>query len=118
MLHHVFWPPNSTYRELLLHYVNTVREKYSNCHIVFDGYRKPSLKDHEHVRRTAKLKSIDINFTMDMKVLVKREDFLSNSTNKTQFISELTCMLWEDGQEVTVSELDADIDIVRVALEV
>ena len=26
MLHHVFWPPNSTYRELLLHYINTVRE--------------------------------------------------------------------------------------------
>ena len=55
---------------------------------------------------------------MDMKVLVKREDFLSNTTNKTQFISELTRILREDGQEVTVSEGDADIDIVWVALEV
>ena len=49
MLYHILWPPNSTYREHLLQYVNTVREKYSNCHVVFDGYRKPSLKDQEHV---------------------------------------------------------------------
>ena len=61
---------------------------------------------------------MDINFTMDMKVSVKREDFLSNNTNKTQLIVKLTSMLRADGQEVMLLEADADIDIVQVALEV
>ena len=57
LLHRVYWPGNVTYRVLLAHYVNTVRNIYGTCHIVFDGYGIPSIKDHEHARRSAKLKS-------------------------------------------------------------
>ena len=90
MLHHIFWPPNVTYKYLLLHYISTVREVYGSCHVVFDGYGTLSLKDHEHVRCSVKRKSMDIKFTMDMKVSVKSEDFLSNNTNKSEFIAKLT----------------------------
>ena len=112
LLHHVFWPSNVTFRDLLDHYVKSVRKDYGTCHIVYNGYSIPSVKDQEHVRRSAKLKSKDIKFTLDMKVSVKREDFLSNTNNKTLFISKLSELLENDGQTVT------DTDIVKVALEV
>ena len=49
---------------------------------------------------------------------LKREDFLSNSSNKTQLIQKLALLLVQYGQDVTHSTADADIDIVRVALKV
>ena len=52
LLHRVHWPANTTFRELVNHYVETVRRKYGSCHIVFDGYNIPSIKDHEHARRS------------------------------------------------------------------
>ena len=53
-----------------------------------------------------------------MRVSLKKEDFLSNTNNKTLFIQKLRHLLLMDGQEVTVSDGDADIDIVCVAIEV
>ena len=118
LLHHIHWPLNLTYRGLLSHYVETVRKNHGKCHIVFDGYGIPSVKDHEHLRRSVKQKSRDIKFSLEMKVSVKKEEFLSNKNNKTLFIKELSDMLEKDGQEVTISEADADTDIVCVALQV
>ena len=53
-----------------------------------------------------------------MKVSVKKQEFLSNIRNKISFICELCGKLLEDGQNVTLSKTDADIDIVKVALKV
>ena len=118
MLHQVFWPPHVTYLELLDLYVKSVRRQYADCHVVFDGYNEPSIKDQEHLRRTSTIKTPEIQFTVDMRVAVKHEDFLSNSTNKVLLISKLYEALVIDGQEVTVSKSDADTDIVQVALKV
>ena len=75
LLHQVHWPKNCTYHDLLDHHVGTVRKLYGDCHVVFDGYDIPSIKDHEHVRRSAKARSMEIQFTDDMNVVTKREDF-------------------------------------------
>ena len=96
----------------------TVRRLFGTCHVVFDVYSIPSTKDHEHARQSANQRSGDVVFTSEMKVSVMREDFLSNKNNKTLFITKLSSLLQCDGQEVTLSEADADIDIVRIALKV
>ena len=57
-------------------------------------------------------------FSLDMKVTIKREDFLSNRNNKMSFIQKLSLMLEKDGQMVTLSLSDADTDIAKVAIEV
>ena len=93
LLHHVHWPENVTFRELMNHHTVAVRSKYGTCQVVFDGYSIPSTKDHEHARRSAKLKSRDIEFSEEMKVAVKREDFLSNNNNKSLFIAKLAAFL-------------------------
>ena len=118
LLHHLHWPENVTFGELLNHCVASIRSKYGSCHIVFDGYKIPSTKDHEHSRRSIKLKSCDVHFSEEMKVSTKRDDFLSNNNNKSLFISNLARVFQLDGQDVTLSEADADIDIVRVAMQV
>lgn len=64
------------------------------------------------------MKSKEIQFTYDMTVTTKREDFLSNSKNKALLISKLRLQLENDSQNVYVSQTDADTDIVKVALKV
>ena len=117
-LHKVFWPQNATYGELLSLYVKAARKYYGNCHIIFDGYDKASIKDSEHERRGSKLKQLEVQFSDDMKVSLKREEFLSNSKNKSNLIRKLAPLLESDTQLVTMSTSDADTDIVKVALQV
>ena len=117
-LHKVFWPQNATYGEVLSLYVKAARKHYGNCHVVFDGYDKASIKDSEHERRGSKLKQLEVQFSDDMKVSLKREEFLSNSKNKSNLIRKLAPLLESDPQLVTMSTSDADTDIVKVALQV
>ena len=85
-LHKVFWPQNATYGEVLSLYVKAARKHYGNFHVVFDGYDKASIKDSEHERCGSKLKQLEVQFSDDMKVSLKREEFLSNSKNKSNLI--------------------------------
>ena len=117
-LHKVFWPQNTTYGKVLSMYVKAARKHYGNFHVVFYGYDKASIKDSEHERRGSKLKQLEVKFSDDMKVSLKREEFLSNSKNKSNFIRKLAPLLESDAQLVTMSTSDADTDIVKVALQV
>ena len=112
LLHQVDWPSGITFLELLLHYATFVKAKYVSCHVVFDGYEESSVKDHEHIRRSTKIKCKEILFMNEMKVTTKREDFLSNVKNKSLLISKLKTALENDGQTVMISKSDADTDIV------
>ena len=82
------------------------------------GYDIASVKDHEHIRRSSRVKTKEMQLTDEMKVTIKREEYLSNSKNKTLLISKLKHHLEYDSQEVTVSRADADTVIVKVALKV
>ena len=59
-----------------------------------------------------------MQFSDDMKVSLKREEFLSNSKNKSILIRKLAPLLESDAQLVTISTSDGDTDIVKVALQV
>ena len=54
MLHRVYWKTGSSYKELVSHCINYMKDIYgSGSTVVFDGY-SASTKDHEHTRREAK----------------------------------------------------------------
>ena len=52
-LHKVDWSTCVTYADLISKYVVYVQVKYLNCVVVFDGCDNPSVKDHEHMRRSS-----------------------------------------------------------------
>ena len=56
LLHQVDWPVGVLYSDLLSHFVVSVRKRFGSCHIIFDGYDTPSVKDHEHIQRSSQVK--------------------------------------------------------------
>ena len=118
LLHQVDWSTSVTYADLLSQYFASVRKKFGDCIVIFDGYDTPSVKDHEHIRRSSGNKCKEIHFTKDMRVTSKREKFLSNNKNKTLLISVLQTELENDSQQVIVAQGDADALIVKEALQV
>ena len=81
-----------------------VRHRYGTCSIAFDGYSsRPSLKDHEHKRRTGKA-SADIQISPEMNAHRNQQLFLANEKNKVQFINLLSHYLRLDGHAVIQSE--------------
>ena len=116
-LHRVKWPPNATYKELIMQYLRYVKSKYGICCIIFDGYTAgPSIKDHEHERRKTGKSSADIKIEEKLLIALSQELFLSNKKYKTQFVNILRHYLIVDGHRVIQSEGDADTDIVTIAL--
>ena len=56
LLHRVKWGKKMLYQEVSKQYVSYVRGKYGESCIVFDCYeQRPSIKDHEHLRRVKKV---------------------------------------------------------------
>ena len=96
----------------------TVRRRFGTCHVIFDGYETPSVKDHEHMRRSSQIKCKEFQFTNLMKVTTKGDEFLSNKKDKAQLISRRKIMLESDGQNMSVSMTDADTAIAQEALQV
>ena len=117
LLHRVRWAKNAIYKDVAKQYVRYVRAKYGQSCIVFDGYQQgPSIKDHEHQRRIGKT-CAEIQLKESLEAHNSQQAFLSNESNKSQFISLLTKYLKEDGQIVHNSTGDADTLIVKRALE-
>ena len=118
LLHRVPWPTGATCSSICQTYVDYVTWHYGcMCvSIVFDGYGSSSTKDAAHKRRNAKHSCPCINFQEDMVCSVKREDFLSNASNKVQLI-KLVCNHFEaNGMKVTICPADADLPIVTETL--
>ena len=101
-------------------YIKYVRNQYGKCNIVFDGYEsnEGSTKDQEHQRRIGWNKtSADIVVKTGNIAHGSQEAFLTNTKNKTQFVSLLTKHLQEEGNMGVICEEDADTQIAKVALE-
>ena len=100
----------TTLEELCENYVQYVRKHYKTCTVVFDGYRVPSTKSDEHLRRS---KGVKKGPTVDVKecngVLFPQDRFFSDEENKSQFIKLLGQKLKKDDQQVKICEGDADI---------
>ena len=117
LIHRVKWLKRETYSDIAKKYVSYVHHNYGHSCIVFDGYNHgPSIKDHEHQRRLKKT-CADIQLGEFMEAHHSQQIFLSNESNKSQFISLLSQHLEADGNIVHVADGDADTMIVSCALQ-
>ena len=71
-------------------YCQYVTGKYGAAVVIFDGYKQSSTKDNTHQRRTGGKTARSVIFSDDMKLTMKKDHFLSNSSNKQCFINMLS----------------------------
>ncbi|KAJ8882768.1 hypothetical protein PR048_014581 [Dryococelus australis] len=92
LLHLCSWQLHRTYGEIVSKYVSYITSRYisSDVTAVFDGYGKPSTKDHEHFRRGC---SSDVRVVENSFAALPPDVLLSNASNKTQLISLLSTHL-------------------------
>ena len=79
-------------------------------------HEKSSTKDMVHLRRVKGCSGVAKSFTKDTKLNMKQGTFLSNSTNKQQFINMLSCFL-ERNCKVYHASGDAGVMNVQKAVE-
>ena len=85
---------------------------------IFDGYKQSSgHKDMTHQRRTGGKTATSVTFSDDMKLTMKKDHFLSNSSNKQSFINMLSRYLQKVGCQTRHSQAHADLLIVQTAVE-
>ena len=85
---------------------------------MFDGYgSEPSTKSMTHQRRSAGKGSATVTLQDGMKVTAKRDAFLANTEKKKRFIAMLQRYLSESGCRTLQAEGDADVLIVKTAVD-
>ncbi|XP_073240418.1 uncharacterized protein [Porites lutea] len=118
LLHRFPWPRGSvTYQDICGLYCSYVTKKYGNAIVVFDGYDDMSTKNMTPQRRAAGKAGATVTFTENMKVTPKKDNFLANPKNKQRFINMLSRFLQEDNCPTYHAEGDADVLIVKTAVE-
>ena len=94
------WIPNSTVHNVILQFSHYVRFKYGLCCVVFDGYdEKPSIKDHEHQRRSRNTSSY-VKVDLHNQISCSQKALLKNSKNRAKFIELLSNYLSNDGHDI------------------
>lgn len=109
LLHRIPWPRGITYDDVSQMYVSYVVKKYGDPDVVFFGYsNEPSTKDATHMRRTGGHTVVTVNFTGNMIIQSKKDEFLNNVKNKQHFLDHLSSDLEQAG--------DADLLIAKTAV--
>ena len=118
LLQRIPWMQGATYKDICTAYTEYVTKKYGEAIIVFDGYSESSTKDMVHQRRAKGHAIVTITFTEDMKLSMKKANFLANSTsvNKQPFINMLGSYL-QKKCKVYHALGDADVLIVQKTVE-
>lgn len=121
LLHRVIWQKDASVATICNGYITYVNHHYPGTRrtVVFDGYSNStnSTKLQEQKRRYRLKRSADINLTWNTSIPMKQEDFLSNPTNKSQLISLLQTKLQEYGIHTLEATDDADVLIIKTAIE-
>ena len=79
--------------------------------------RRHVYKNMTHQRRAAGKAGATVTFIENMKVTLKKDNFLANPKNKQRFINMLSHFLQEDNCPTYHAEGDADVLIVKTAVE-
>ena len=117
LLHRLKWTEGSTYSSIADDYASFTVKHYGKATVVFDGYEVgPSIKDGTHQRRTRKLNANKVNITEVTKFVGKKEDFLSNETNKQTLIHMIKERMRQRDYDVLQAEGDADVEIAKAAI--
>ena len=98
MLQRIPWPKSTSYFNLCKLYIQFIQRHYQRVLVVFDGYGcDPSTKDETHERRTGSEMGVDVDFTDDMILKMKKKLFLANFKNKQKFINSLSSQMEKEG---------------------
>ena len=117
LLRKIKWIPNSTVRNVILHYSQYLKLKYGLCCVAFDAYdEKPNIKDHEYQRRSRNTSSY-IKVDLHNHISCSEKAFLKNSKNKAKFIELLLRQLANGGHNIRNSKGDADTLIVSAVIQ-
>jgi hypothetical protein len=118
LLHAVKWLKTGTNVDVALQYLSYLTRNYAgSVTVVFDGYcNGPSIKDHEHQRRSSKC-SPDVAFKPSMVVYENQTMFLSNERNKQAFVNFLASLVKDSGYTVFEAPDDADTLIAKTAID-
>ena len=118
MLHRIPWKKGESYGDIAQSYADfTIRHYGSATTVVFDGYDEgPSIKDNTHERRGQNIHPI-VGFTAETEFTGKKEEFLSRDVNKQRLIQMISDELRERDCTVVNALGDADVDIVKAAVE-
>ena len=117
LLHRIPWQRGSTFESILDSFADFVTKNYGEAVVVFDGYDEFSTKDMTHRRRSKGKKGVGVSFTLDMNLTITKDAFLSNHTNKQHFIQLLGEKLTNQGCKVFHDKGDADLLIVKKAIQ-
>ena len=118
LLHRVPWQLGARYGEIAQSYPDFAIRHYGPATtVVFDGYEEgPSIKDNTHQRRWRNMYLV-VSFTAETELPGKKEEFLSRDTNKQRLIRMISYQLTERDCPVVNAHGDADVDIVKTAVE-
>ena len=105
LLQRIPWTQGATYREICTVCTDYVAKKYGEAIVVFDGYGESSTKDVVHQRQAKGQAGVAVTFTGDMKLTMKKVNFLANSTNKQQFINMLGNHLEKNAKYTMLEEM-------------
>ena len=116
LLYRLPWSRGATFGSICHMYVDYVK-KFLHPTIVFDGYiAGPSTKDITHTRRLGGIVGAKVNFNASTPFTTKKEQFLTNASNKQAFISLLSQKLVSAGCHVLQADGDADVLIAKTAV--
>ena len=118
LLHRIPWQRGKSYGEIAQSYADfTIRHYGSATTVVFDGYEEgPSIKDNTHQRRGHNIHPV-VSFTAETEFSGKKEEFLSRDINKQRLIRMISDELRKRDCTVVNAPGDADVDIVKDAVE-
>ena len=87
LLQRMPWSKGTTFSTVCNHYVNYVTGKYYDAVVVFYIYRScPTTKDTAHLRHNKGIAGAKVYFTQNTPFKTEKEQVLSNSDNKQDFI--------------------------------
>lgn len=92
-------------------------EKFGKASIVFDWGNSPSTNDESWLRDTKGALGIEVVFSLDSDLKIKKDMFLRNKKNKQRFIELLTKKLQDNGFSVYISLNDLTVMMTKVAAQ-
>ena len=119
MVERIPWQHDITYDHMCKIYVQYVERHYGKqATIIFDGYQHgPLTKDPSHQWRKVRGVGPQVKLQSSAVISHRREFFLSNDLNKQHFILKLAEQFSSCGFFVHHAYADADLMIVKAALE-
>ena len=86
LLQRIPWTKGATFSTICSSYFSYVKGRYPKAVVVFDGYRSgPTTKDTAHLRRTRGITGTKVYFTENTPFKLRKEQFFSNSENKSSY---------------------------------